>query len=157
MRQQIVEEVLNDAALGSEIEIDQHVAAKDDIHALHECHARIVGEIEPGEADVGASQRIYLELVALRNKVSLPVSRREVAHTVVAVDAGFGMRERALIDIRGKNFNGPVFERTGRLLQLQHTQGVRFFSRGAARAPDAESAQWKFGFNLKNVWQHDSA
>jgi hypothetical protein len=43
MRQQIIKEVLNDATLGSQIEVDKHVAAKDDIYALHEGHARIVG------------------------------------------------------------------------------------------------------------------
>jgi hypothetical protein len=43
MGKKIVIEVLNDAPLGSQVEIDQHVAAEDDIDTLHEEHAGIIG------------------------------------------------------------------------------------------------------------------
>jgi hypothetical protein len=35
VRQKIIEEVANDALLGNQIEVDQHIAAKDDVHVFH--------------------------------------------------------------------------------------------------------------------------
>src|ERR1700752_218636 len=103
MWEKIVVEVLNDASLRSQIKIDQHVAAKDDIHTLHERHAGIVGQIEPAEADVGAAHRIHLELLSLWNKVFLPIGGGEIARAVIAVDGGFGVGQRALVEIGCKN------------------------------------------------------
>ncbi len=58
------EEMLDDLALGGEVEIDEHVAAEDEVHALHEDHLGVVAEIEAGEGDEGADFVLDLQRVA---------------------------------------------------------------------------------------------
>ena len=45
VRQKIIVEVLNDAPLGGQIKVNEHIAAEDDVDTLHESHARVVGKI----------------------------------------------------------------------------------------------------------------
>src|ERR1700693_1309124 len=83
MRQKIVEEVLNNAPLGNKIEVDQHVAAEDDVDIVHQGHAGIVGQIEPAEGHVGAHHWIYPEPIAGWKKIFLLVNGRNIACAVV--------------------------------------------------------------------------
>lgn len=117
MGQKIVEEMLNHAPLGSQIEVDQHVATEDDVHTLHECHASVVRQIEPAEADVGTSRGMHLELIALPKKVLAAVCWGQIARAVVAVHGLFGMGKRTLVEIGGEKFDGPVFEQAVDFLQ----------------------------------------
>src|ERR1035438_9839818 len=83
VRQKTVEEVLNDAPLGSKIEVDQHVATEDDIDIVHQAHAEIVGQIEPAEGYVGADHWIHAELIAEWKKIFPLVNGRNIACAVL--------------------------------------------------------------------------
>src|SRR6266571_543946 len=91
VREKIVVEVLNDAAFGNRIEVDQHVATEDDVKALHEGHAAIVGKIEATERDAVANRRLNLQLFPRRGEVLLAVIRRQIARAVRAIDRILGM------------------------------------------------------------------
>src|SRR5580698_6983344 len=54
---------MDDAALGGDVEIDQDVAAEDEIHAFHEEHFAVVVKIETGEADAAADVVVDAKLV----------------------------------------------------------------------------------------------
>ena len=92
--------MLNDSALRSQIKIDQHVAAEDDVYALHEKHAGIIGKIEAAEADAVPSQLLYLQLIPGGGEIFLPIVEREVARTVAAVGGFFGLGQRVFIQVR---------------------------------------------------------
>jgi len=85
VREKVFIEVLDHAPLGSDIEINENVAAEDQVHARHEGHASVVGEIEASEAHTLSRRQLQLQLVAHRDKVFLLVEWRDVASAVSAV------------------------------------------------------------------------
>ena len=60
VRLEVGVEVLDDTALGIQIEIDQDVGAKDQVHAFQEQQARVVEQIQTREADDTFHRRIHL-------------------------------------------------------------------------------------------------
>ncbi len=66
MGKKVVIEVLNHAAFGNQIEVNEHVAAEDDVKALHERHAGVIGEIQPTEGDTAANGGVDLQLLRRR-------------------------------------------------------------------------------------------
>ena len=78
VRQKVVVEVLNHPPLGSQIEIDENVAAKDHVDALHEGHAAVVGEIQAAEGDAAANGGLNLQLLRGRSEVFLAVLRSQM-------------------------------------------------------------------------------
>src|SRR5262249_15621058 len=108
MRQKIVVEVLDHLFLGGQIEIDQDIAAEDDVHSLHESHAGIVRQIQPAETNAGANGLLNLQLISGCGKVLLTKMHWQIPRAVVAVDGVFGVCERALVQIGGKYFDRPV-------------------------------------------------
>src|SRR5579862_1814270 len=58
---QIAEEVLDDARFRGAVEIDEYVAAENDVHAFHEQNFRVVLQIQPAERDELFHLRPYLE------------------------------------------------------------------------------------------------
>src|ERR1700733_1825246 len=72
--------VLNDATLGGDVEIDQDVAAEDEVHAFHEEHFAVVVEIETGEGDAAANFVVDAKLVVFGWGESFSLcSRRNIA------------------------------------------------------------------------------
>src|SRR5579863_8414293 len=64
MRQKVVVEVLNDALLGRDVEIDQDIAAKNNVDALHESHARVVQQVDAREVHLRFHFGIDVQFVA---------------------------------------------------------------------------------------------
>ena len=96
------------------------------------------------------------EFIAAGNKVFLPVEVFDITCAVVTVQRCFGMCERAFVEIRRENLNGPVLEQGTCFLQVPHTQGIRLLSGGATCTPDAHTALRKSGLCFKNVRNHDT-
>jgi hypothetical protein len=66
-----------------------------------------------------------------------PRSRRAVRR----IDAGLGLLEDDLVDVRGEHLEwraSAVLRRPAEVLRQRHRQRVRLFARRAGRAPDAE-------------------
>ena len=156
MRQQVIEEVLDHSTLRGQIEVDENVAAKNGVHALHECHTRIIRQIKPAEAYAGADHRIHLQLVVPRQKVLFTISGRQITRAVAAINPGLRVSQRAFVKVGSENFGGPIFERAIRLFERQDPKCVRFFSGGAPRAPDAKPTLRQIGFNSKNLGNDNS-
>ena len=141
--QKIVVEVLDHAPLGGQVEIDQNVAAEDNVETLHEGHAGVVGEIQAAEGDVRADRGLDLELFSGGSEIFLAVKRSQMASAVAAIDRVLGMSQRMLIEVGSEDLDGPVLEAALRFFQQQHAEGVGFFSGGTAGAPDAQAAERK--------------
>src|SRR5579872_3988474 len=110
---QVVEEVIDDFRLRRSIEVDQNVAAEDQIHSLHEEHFGIVLEIEPADDDELLDFRPHLQpLLIERNEVFALEVVGGTPQRVIAVDAGLGGFHRAVIQIGGQNFDGPALQQT---------------------------------------------
>ena len=75
MRQKIVVEMLNHAPFRCQIEIDEHVAAKDDVQALHENHARVVRQVQAAEGNAIAHDLLDLQLFSTRAEIFLAIVR----------------------------------------------------------------------------------
>jgi hypothetical protein len=149
--------VLNDAFLGRNIEIDQHVAAKDQIHALHERHLGVVAEIEAGEVDAGADLVFDLKFVAVGGgEVFPPVEVGGVAQRVGAVDAGLGGFDGTIIEVGCGDLEGPTLEELLALLQRvlgpdtlaterkrTSTAGRQEFSGGAWLITSCTATPWR--------------
>src|SRR5271169_3757793 len=82
--QEVVIEVLDHAAFGRQIEIDENVAAEDNVQVLHEGHARIVGQVQTVKGDAGAGGGLDLELFAHGGEIFLPVIRGQVPRAIGA-------------------------------------------------------------------------
>ena len=107
--QKIVIEVLNHTPFGNQIKIDQHVAAKDQVETFHEGHATVVGKIQTAEGDTVANLRLDLKKLARRSKKFVAMFCSQVAGAIGAVDRLLRVGQRPLIQVGGKDLNGPVF------------------------------------------------
>jgi hypothetical protein len=137
VRLKAVVEVLNYAALRSQIKIDKNVATKNEVDIFYKGHAQIVGEINPAKVDTAANHWLELKLAAHREEVFLAVIRVDVPSAVAPIDGGFGMAQRMLVEVGGENFQRPAFESILGFLEQQHAKGVGLFPGGATRAPYA--------------------
>src|SRR3981081_324859 len=73
------------------IEINQHIAAENQIHALHEKHFGIVLQVQTAERDQLFHLGAHLQFLLIDSrKVFSPVELAGVAQRVIAVDAGLG-------------------------------------------------------------------
>src|SRR6267143_1648438 len=73
VRLKAVVEVLDYAALRSQIKIDKNVATKNEVDIFYKGHAQIVGEINPAKVDTAANHWLELKLAAHREEVFLAV------------------------------------------------------------------------------------
>src|SRR5439155_4274892 len=89
MRQQVVIKMLDYAHT---IEINQHVAAHDQIDALHERHAGIVEQVQSLETDARLHFRIDLQQLTAGREIFLPEILREISSAVVSVYPLLGVR-----------------------------------------------------------------
>src|SRR5580693_1492717 len=133
------EKVLDDAALGGDVEIDEDIAAEDEIHALHEEHLAVVVEIEAGEVDAAAHFVVDAEFFVFGGReIFALVEIAGVAQGVAAVDAVPGGFDGAVVEIGGLDFEGPAFEEFFALFEQEHREGVGFLAGGTAGTPDFE-------------------
>ena len=109
--------MLNHTPLGSQIEIDQHVAAEDNIEALHERHASVVGKIQAAEGYSAANRWLDLQLLLGGSEVFLAVIRSQIAGAITAVDCIPGVRQGTFIQVGGEDLDGPVLETAVHLLR----------------------------------------
>src|SRR5271165_6470990 len=85
VRLKIVEKLLNNAPLGSQIEVDQHVATKNDIKILQKPHAGVVRQVESAESHASANHRIDTQLIAHGKKIFLLAEGRNIARALISV------------------------------------------------------------------------
>src|ERR1700675_1892924 len=98
----IGEKIVDHFGFRGGVKIDQHIAAENQIHTLHEKHPGVVLQVQTAERD-------QLFLIDGR-KVFLPVEFAGVAQRVIAVDAGLGSFDGAVIQIGGENLDCPAFQ-----------------------------------------------
>src|SRR5207302_6029799 len=108
VRKKVVVEVLNDSPLRGQIKIDEHIAAEDDVHALHERHPRIVGQVQAAEAHVPLHHRLHSQLLALGREIFLPVIGAQIAGAVAPVQTVLGVRQGALVQVGSQNLKCPI-------------------------------------------------
>ena len=151
----VVIEMLDDAPLRGKIEVNQDIAAEDDVHAFHESHGRILGQVQAAEFDVLANLGLDLHTFPGGREIFLAIVSRQIASAVAAIDGSVGVSQGALVNVGGEDFKGPAFEAALHLLEQQHAEGVRFFAGGASRAPDAHAMNRKFCLGLNNLGDND--
>src|SRR5271155_1618076 len=130
---EVAEKVVNHPRLRGPVKINQHVAAENEVHALHEEHLGIVLQIQTTERD----QLFYLGA----HLQPLLIDGQEIfafemvggrAQRVVPVDARFGGFHGPVIEVGGNNLYRPAFEQKFTFLEHVHGQGIGLFAGGAA-------------------------
>ena len=155
MRQEVVAEVLDDVPFREHIEVNEYVATKNKIHALHERHTRVIEQIEAVDA---AFQRVvHLELVFNGLKIFLPVIRSEVARAVITIKSLVAMNQRTLVEIGRKNLESPALHQPGGFFEQEHAQRIRLLSSRTACAPDFELTNRQDALCFDNFRQHHLA
>src|SRR5579872_2044409 len=97
MRHEGAVEMLHYSLFGGAVEIDQNIAAKNQVDVLRQQHARVIQKIEPAKDHIGFDLGLYLQLVAIDREIFVSELRLKIAGAVVAVTAGFGVGDGALI------------------------------------------------------------
>src|SRR5581483_2350189 len=145
-----------DAPLRCGVEVDQHVAAEDEINVL-DGRGNVVEQVQAAEGDAGPDRLTDTQFLAHGLKVFLAVVTVDVAQAVLAVltlPRGF---ECVLIDVGANDFEGPAFEQPRLLLQQQHGQGVRLLAGRTSRAPHAQMVHGRAASRLNDLGQYDVA
>src|SRR4051812_22878456 len=120
--------MLNHMSLARPIEVDQHVAAKNGVHALEEEHARVVLQVYLREAYVRADRIVDDPQLAVIDAVLEAVERAHVPHRVLAIAGGLRMRERAIVEIGCDDLEAESPETTSRgFFHADHCERVRLF------------------------------
>src|SRR5208283_3208216 len=70
---EVAEEVVDNLRLGGAVEIDQHVAAENQIHALHKKHLGSVLQVQAAEVDELSYLRADFQLVTFYGLTILPL------------------------------------------------------------------------------------
>src|SRR5579862_5609186 len=79
VRQQIVVELPDDLAFRSEIEINEHIAAEDDVHAFKRGHSGDVEHVDAGKRDLSFDVCVDAEFIAMCHEIFLAKVGRNVA------------------------------------------------------------------------------
>ncbi|MGA9475077.1 MAG: hypothetical protein WBV36_21600, partial [Terriglobales bacterium] len=148
-------EVFHGRFLGGGIEINEDVAAENDVEALHEKDPGLILKIQAIEFDVGANFVANSEEIALLRKVFVAQLRGCVTQSVFRVQTFAAFYERIIIQIRGHDFESPALEFLSDLFAHEQRKGIGFFSRGAARAPHANFLVSQFGFHGDEPGKND--
>src|SRR6267378_238690 len=105
------EKIVDHLRLRGGVKIDQHIAAENQIHALHEKHLGVVLQVQTAEGDQLFHLWAYLQFLLIDDrKVFLPVEIAGVAQRIIAVDAGLGGFDGTVIEISGDNLHRPAFQ-----------------------------------------------
>ena len=131
-------EPLEDVDLGILIEIDQHVAAEDDVeHAeMGEVLQQIELTVLHHAADFGTD---LPELAVLGEIFHQQPDRQSALHLELAEDAGLRFFQHRLRQVGGDDLGAPARQQGPGFLQA-HRDRVRLLPGGGRRAPDAQGA-----------------
>src|ERR1700676_389845 len=98
----IAEKIVDHLRLGDGVKIDQHIAAENQIHALHEKHLGVVLQVQTAERDQLFHLGAHLQFLLIDGgKVFSPVEFAGVAQRIISVDAGLGGFDGTVIQIGG--------------------------------------------------------
>src|SRR5580704_6707147 len=145
------------ALFGWNIEVDQDIAAEDQVYVFQRGHAGIIQHIDAIEIDSGFDFGIDEQALRSRGEIFLLEVRSEISSAVIAIDTLFGMSDGAFIQVGRKNFEGPSIEFPTHFFQQDHAQRVRFFAGGAPRAPYPQMAQRHFVSSCDDASQNNVA
>ena len=119
--------------LSGPVEVDQHVAAADQVHPRE---GRIAQQVVRGEDDAVAQLLVDAQAGVLLDEEALQPARLDVGRDRQREHAGTRRRHRALVDVGGEDLDlRPV--RTQQLVQ-QDGDGIGLLAGGAAGHPGAE-------------------
>src|ERR1700730_18856011 len=107
----IAEKIVDHLRLRGGVKIDQHIAAENQVHTLHEKHPGVVLQVQTAEGNQLFYLGAYLQCLLIDGrKVFLPVEIAGVAQRVIAVDAGLGSFDGTIIQIGGENLHCPALQ-----------------------------------------------
>src|ERR1022692_40011 len=87
--QQIGIKVLYDTALRSQVEVDQHIAAENDVDPFLEQHLVVIAEVDAVKADLRFEQIAGLEFLVASISEVFPAQRvAGISQSILTVDAG---------------------------------------------------------------------
>src|SRR5258708_12291605 len=105
----IGEKIVDHLRLRGGVEIDQHIAAENQIYTLHEKHPGVVLQVETAERDQLFHLGVYLQFLLIDGReVFLLIKIAGVAQRVIAVDAALGGFDAAVIQISSDNLHPPA-------------------------------------------------
>src|SRR5579863_3827815 len=114
-RNETVVEVLDGASFRGSVEVDQDVAAEDEVKAFHEEHLRLVLKVEAVEFDVGARLRFdAIERAFVREILGTHVSV-EIANSVFGVKTFLTFGNGILVEVGSGDFQLPAGKLLGEL------------------------------------------
>ena len=123
------------ALLQLRLQVDEHVAAHDEVH-LRE--GRIGGQIVPRE-DAELAHRLADLMLAIHLHEEAPQPRpRDIELDIVRVDPGARLHDRGFTDIASEQLDRDDAVRVAKGLEQHDGQRVGFLSRRTPRRPDAD-------------------
>src|ERR1700674_170869 len=109
--EQIRIKMLNDTALGGQVEVDQHIAAEDEVEPFLEQHLTVVTQVHAVKANLRLEQIVELEFVVADIFKGFPAQPGAgIAEGVRSVNSGTGCFERIIVHIGGENLPRPTGE-----------------------------------------------
>ena len=121
--------------LQARLEINQQVAATDEIHARKR---RVADEVLPGEDD-HLAQRLHDPVAAfLLDKKAPQAFRRDVLHEALGVKTVAGLVQERVIEVGGEHLELAQAGRVLRRFHERHGNGIRLLAGGTAEHPSAE-------------------
>ena len=91
--------MLRDAALRSQVEVDQHIAAENDVEPFLEQHPAAVTEVDAVKANARFEQIVGLEFLVTNIFEVFPAEIPRVSRRALAVNAGACGFERIIVQI----------------------------------------------------------
>jgi len=122
---------------GIVIEIDEHVAAEDDVHLADDGGGRFIEQVDLAEADQLADLVAHLVPAIDLAKIAAQDARLGGAKGAAAVGAFSCNIQDPAGDVAAEDAHVPVAEHAG--LEQQDGDGIRLFSRRAAGRPDGQA------------------
>ena len=134
----ISREPIEDVGLGVLVEIDQHVAAEDDVE--HAEMGEVLQQVELTMLHHAADLGIELpELAVLREIFHQQLDRQAALHLELAEDAGLGFFQHGLRQVGRDDLGAPARQHGAGFLQA-HRDRIRLLPGGGSRAPDPQGA-----------------
>src|ERR1039458_9331187 len=156
--QQIRIKMLHYATLRSQVEVDQHIAAENDVHPFLEQHLGVVTEVDAVKADLRFEQVVGLELLVANIFEVFPAQQVVgTAQGILSVNSGACRFQRIIVQIGGENLEGPTGKQLVFFFEQKHGQRVGLFSGRAAGAPEANPFKAERTFGLQDLGKNHVA
>ena len=134
IRAQRIMERRQDLLLQTRLDIDEQVAATDQVHARE---GRIADEILPRKDDCVAQRLDHAIAVLFLDKEASQPFGRHVLHQTFGVETGAGFIEQRIVQVSGENLEfGRVRHAIEKFCEC-HRNRIGFLSGGTAQHPDA--------------------